>query len=203
MTDKLVQEIYINEDTDETPDTNKKTIKKEYTIDELCELVAPTFCINSYYAGIDSKYWIWQKKEKFDSEKWRKCPNYRGYKASNYGRIQKYGEILIPKDKNFENIEQIKEEIKNNPCSSKVGWLNVNSNSVHILVADAWLKPYEGKIPNGETIEVHHISNDGYDNSPYNLIYLLKNKEHSKVHSGKLCGKIVPFNYCYPGPKKK
>lgn len=46
-----------------------------------------------------------------------------------------------------------------------IGWLRADGIDVYKLVADAWL----GNALFG--FEIHHISNDGYDNRSENLIY--------------------------------
>ena len=210
MENKIAQEIYINDESNET-------VKKEYTISELKELLVPAFMINSYYAKCPSKYWIWQyEKKDLECEKWRKCPNFPKYEASNYGRIRdaKTKEIIPQyegqKDTKtkkyiYKNADQVIKAIKKDPDISNIGWLQTNGYSVHTLVADAWLKPFNGKIPNGDRLEIHHISNDGYDNTPYNLIYVLQTAHTGKngIHHGPLTGKIIPLYSCYPGPRKK
>lgn len=202
----IVQEIYINDESNET--IKNETIKKEYTISELKDLIAPTFLINSYYAKCPSRYWIWQYKEELECEKWRDCPNYPQYKASDYGRIKANNDIIIPYEKYYKKDytgEQLSTLLKKDLNNNNVGYLLVKPDlSVHQLVADAWLKPFRGKIPNGDNLEIHHISNDGYDNNPHNLIYVLKTTHTGKggIHKG-LTGKIVSFYSCYPGPRKK
>jgi len=170
MENKIVQEIYINDESNET-------IKKEYTISELKDLIAPTFLINSYYAKCPSRYWIWQYegKEDLEGEKWRSCPNYPQYKASDYGRIKANNDIIIPYEKYYKKDytgEQLSTLLKKDLNNNNVGYLLVKPDlSVHQLVADAWLKPFKGKIPDDDNLEIHHISNDGYDNNPYIKLY--------------------------------
>lgn len=122
------------------------------------------------------------------------------YKANN--------DIIIPYEKYYKKDytgEQLSTLLKKDLNNNNVGYLLVKPDlSVHQLVADAWLKPFSGKIPNGDNLEIHHISNDGYDNNPHNLIYILKTTHTGKggIHKG-LTGKIVSFYSCYPGPRKK
>ena len=210
MENKVIQKIYIKSDE------SNETVKKEYTISELKELIAPTVMINLYYAALKPNYWFWQiKTDKIKGEIWRKCKHHNKYEASNYGRIRrildagKY-EILEQyeeKKQKYTTSADIKKEIEENPKISDIGYLCVDidtgkkkSESVYVysMVADAWLV----KPKNKTNLVVHHISNDGYDNCPYNLMYLSKN-EHNSVHSGRLTGKIIPFHYRYPGPRKK
>ena len=206
MENKIVQEMYINDESNET-------VKKEYIVSELKDLIAPAILINSYYAKCPSRYWIWQCKEKEDleGEKWRGCQSKKisQYEASNYGRIRdaETHEIIVPYEKNYKNYtaEQLSTLLKGDLNNNSVGYLLIESNlSVHQLVADAWLKPFKGKIFSDDKLEIHHISNDGYDNSPYNLIYVLQTAHTGKggIHKG-LTGKIVSFYSCYPGPRKR
>lgn len=203
----IVQEIYINDESNET--IKNETVKKEYTISELKELIAPTLLINSYYAKYPFQYWIWQYKENLKYEKWRSCPNFPRYETSDYGRIRDAKtKQIIPqyegqkdtKTQNYiyENADQVVKAIEKDPNISNIGWLQANGYSVHTLIADAWLVKPKDKT----NLQVHHISNDGYDNTPYNLIYLTS-EQHKNVHSDRLTGKIVPFYSCYPGPRKK
>ena len=197
MTKKFEQKIFL---------TDKEVVTKEYTISELKELLAPTVMINLYYATQNPKYWMWQRTDKkLTGEKWRKCQTeelYKGYEASNFGRIRKNGKILPQYEKCYEGktAQDIKKVIEDNPGIKNIGYLQVNSHDVHRLVADAWL------VKTGEGYDVHHISNDGYDNCPYNLIYLPK-EAHRKsyegsVHNGKL-QEVLSFYYRYPGPRRK
>lgn len=206
MENKIVQEIYINDESNET-------VRKEYTVSELKDLIAPAVLINSYYAKCPSRYWIWQYEEKEDleGEKWRGCQSkkFSQYEASNYGRIRdaETRDIVVPYEKNYKDYtaEQLSTLLKKDLGDNNVGYLLVKPHlSVHQLVADAWLKPFKGKIPDDDNLEIHHISNDGYDNNPYNLIYVLKTAHTGKggIHGG-LAGKIISFYSCYPGPRRK
>ena len=202
MENKIVQEMYINDESNET-------VKKEYTISELKYLIVPAVLINLYYARCPSKYWMWQYEKDLDCEKWRRCPKFPQYEASDYGRIRdaETHEIIVPYEKNYKNYtaEQLSTLLKGDLNNNSVGYLLIKSNlSVHQLVADAWLKPFNGKIFSDDKLEIHHISNDGYDNSPYNLIYVLRTAHTGKggIHKG-LTGKIVSFYSCYPGPRKR
>ena len=80
-----------------------------------------------------------------------------------------------------------------------IGWLRVDNIAVHRLVASAWLKKPKKKYKNyneKDEYHVHHISNDGYDNTPFNLIYLPE-EIHNGIKSGRLTGKIIPFHYSH------
>lgn len=217
METKIIQDIFIK-------DKSNETVKKEFTMAELKKLLAPTVMINLYYATSCPAYWFWQITEKkLTGEIWRKCQTDDKYEASNYGRVRdakthdiltQYESAVIKNTKKlkYKTPADIKKVIENNPRVSDIGYLCVDiktkqgkktSKPVYVMVADAWLK----KDPNHpERNIVHHISNDGYDNCPYNLIYM-SGPEHNptkegSVHYGKLTG-IIPFNYRYPGPRNR
>lgn len=92
--------------------------------------------------------------------------NFRPIEVSNYGRVR---------DCDFGIL---------GPYEEKPGWLSVhmptpNANCkaprvfypVYRLVAETWLEcPFEDSL----NWQVHHISNDGYDNTPDNLIWIKK-----------------------------
>lgn len=62
---------------------------------------------------------------------------------------------------------------------------------VYQMVADAWLKGYTYNPYNKTNKQIHHITNDGYDNRPENLI-ILDNYTHRELHSGRLNLKYKP-----------
>lgn len=204
MIKKFEQKIYLTEKSD------KEIVIKEYTIEELKTLLAPAVMINLYYVTQNPKYWMWQRTDKkLTGEKWRNCPSYPLYQASDFGRVRniKTKKILEQYEGKkqdghykYKTVKDIKKAINDNPMVKDIGYLQVNGYDVHRLVADAWLVKEE------DGCEIHHISNDGYDNCPYNLIYLPK-KYHNKnykdsVHSNKL-QEIIPFHYHYSGPRNK
>ncbi|GMO64865.1 MAG: hypothetical protein Ta2A_12750 [Treponemataceae bacterium] len=95
------------------------------------------------------------KKDVQPGEVFRKYPNpewtSRGhsYEVSNFGRIKLGDEIL----------EQ---------SYDKPGYLKVHGKCVYRYVAETWCNPPE----NTKGWEVHHITNNGYDNRPSNLIWI-------------------------------
>jgi membrane-associated HD superfamily phosphohydrolase len=100
MENKVIQKIYIKSDE------SNETVKKEYTISELKELIAPTVMINLYYAALKPNYWFWQiKTDKIKGEIWRKCKHHNKYEASNYGRIRR----ILDAGK-YEILEQYEEK---------------------------------------------------------------------------------------------
>lgn len=125
--------------------------------------------------------------EKLKDELWRKYPNpnIKGLFVSNKGRL-KYNEKIV---------EQV-EEYQNNSSQTHIGYLQIKKDDnidlwyklkdkdekyVFQIVAKTWLIKPENKYQNC-IYEVHHITNDGYDNRPENLIYLTSCL-HRNVHS--------------------
>ena len=73
-----------------------------------------------------------------------------------------------------------KDLLENYETRNKVGYLKIVGLGLYVyqMVADAWLvDKYE------PGMEIHHITNDGYDNRPENLI-LVSATEHEKIHCG-------------------
>ena len=98
-------------------------------------------------------------------EIWKEHPNDKTWEISNLGRIKINGII--------------QEQIDNTDGSK--GYLvlkNYTSYLVYHLVADTFLN--RGK-PGFEGLFVHHINNDGYNNSEDNLI-MLTEKQHKVIH---------------------
>jgi hypothetical protein len=81
------------------------------------------------------------------------------YEVSNYGRIRLNGEILEQKEE-------------------KKGYLKVKSDYVYRWVAETWCNPPA----NTKGWQVHHITNNGYDNRPANLIWVTE-EMHQKIHN--------------------
>jgi len=96
----------------------------------------------------------------------------KAYAVSNYGRV-----------KLRETFDSDWVMLKQHDCPQKgKGWLlveNTKSIYVYILVAETWLEK-----PTGEALGLHHITNDGYDNRPENLIYL-NSEVHNKLPKNK------------------
>lgn len=197
---KIYQIIYTSE---EESDKNTKP-PIEWTVEELQNSVVNSESINNYYCADRNKgAWLFTDKINFklENEQWRKCKKiqYYGYEiyASNRGRIKvrKDGcecicalceEITPGKDINFALFKSL---IDNN--KKHIGWLKakISGNKrclgpyVYQMVADAWLKGYTYNPYNKTNEQIHHITNDGYDNRPENLI-LVSATEHEKIHSG-------------------
>jgi hypothetical protein len=98
--------------------------------------------------------------------------------VSNYGRVKKNNVTLLkpylvsPNDPNKPDC----------PSKDDLWYVNVSgSQKYHIyrLVAETWLEcPFE----DSTGWVVHHITNDGYDNTPNNLIWVTKEQHTGKIH---------------------
>lgn len=110
-----------------------------------------------------------------DDEKWLLHPE-KKYYVSNLGRIKIDDEILPQKDE-----------------GDKPGWLVLSKATslsgkklnttkyIYRFVAETWLDKDEDQDESLGKWHVHHISNDGYDNRPDNLIWV-REKLHKKFH---------------------
>ena len=109
-------------------------------------------------------------------EIWKDFPLDKKYSVSNLGRVKFEGKIQAQVD-----------EIDVKTGKQKIGYLvledkNLRRDYVYSFVAFTFL----GKIE-GDGYHVHHITNNGYDNSVENLI-LLNREEHSYVHGFEVGG---------------
>ena len=165
---------------------------------QLQESIYSAQSINDYYIAIGFNNWMWlNTSDKIPGEKWKKCQNYPNCFASNLGRIRKDKKILEQYEEHYKNYtpKQILALLLAN--ATNVGWLCVDAGLrggavyVYSMVADAWLD-YDKKAK----LQIHHISNDGYDNSPTNLIALDADIHKQINHTGSKNDK-------YPGPKYK
>lgn len=145
------------------------------------------------YKYLDKKDFYKDDKEDFapfsnkelQNELWLPYPNIDDLYVSSLGRLI-YKKIFVEQVEKYENIKLKKEK------DDRVGylqierekysylWNKIKEEFIYQIVARIWLN--DGKeIPN--QIAVHHISNDGYDNSVNNLI-LMKKCQHDFLHFG-------------------
>lgn len=198
-----------------------------WTIGELKNAVVNSESINNYYKRSSSIDIITDTSpQKISREKWRKCKNYKYYDyeiyASNRGRIRvevdtktikicELYEEISKSTKKEEYKEQLTKPLFNILVKNQekhIGYLlakipdDIKRNAnheyfgpyVYQMVADAWLEDYIYDETEGH---IHHITNDGYDNRPENLI-LVSATEHEKIHScnyGKEDNEYKPGKY--------
>lgn len=167
---KIVKKYYKNEN-------NNDILIKEFTLSELNSSIIPTSKINKKYTkikdiNITSKEYIENLKENYNvdlkQEKWRKHPEF-DIEVSNFGRVK-----LLNSQSYFDFVdEEMLKGLLKLKNAKKYGY-------VWVLVAETWLiKPQNYCI--NCIYDVHHLSNDGYDNRVENLIYLTK-CQHSKIN---------------------
>ena len=170
----------------------------EWTIEELKKQVRNADAINNYYQTDPHAFDFTDTetenlKDGDREEKWRKCKNYKYYdvEASDFGRIKVDGKIceLYEEDNRTQKLNKsvLKNLIECHKKGEKVkiGYLIAKNRKngkfldLHVsrLVADAWLEDYTYGKTEGQ---IHHITNDGYDNSPENLI-VLDDSTHSMI----------------------
>lgn len=162
--------------------STSRTVRKTWTLNELQSCVIADESINQYY----KKNW---KNCNFHStdqndlpnEQWRpvnyyRHPNYQVY-ASNLGRIKRNGKILQLYEYHHGNLTP-----SNLDSKTRIGYLKATGLGLYVyqMVADAWFPDYTYGASTDQ--EIHHITNDGYDNRPQNLIILSKSA-HSQINN--------------------
>ena len=90
--------------------------------------------------------------------------------CSNLGRVKLGGEVLAQREQSDTSSGYL---VLDKPGSGLTGKL------VYQVVADVWVE----RPATTEKLEVHHLTNDGYDNRPSNLMWLPKSV-HASVHAG-------------------
>ena len=159
-----------------------------FSSDQLSGKICDTDAINGFYIDLARRgvKWVCQRcNAKTDAadlpgEKWQPCRSvqYAGIWASNFGRIKVRGRLVQLCDTVYKNKRKLLQPVVDMDTPG-AGWLELMSRPgvyVYRLVADAWLvRPERGRWA------VHHISNDGYDNRPENLIYLPR--PHNAIHT--------------------
>lgn len=161
--------------------TIKHAKPNEWTIEELRNSIVNGASINHYYLKEGAEHWkeLFNKKMPYEQdlygEKWLDVPGRQGVQASNQGRIKINGKVvknycekyILDNERNYVNLTS---DLLKNP-KNKLGYLVVPelSECVYNLVAKAWLSEC-GQYKPG--MQIHHITDDGYDNRPENLIVL-------------------------------
>lgn len=100
-------------------------------------------------------------------EEWLSYNSDKNIKISNYGRVKYNKNIAIQKDEN-----------------DRTGWLVLEDENLRMLVKEKYLFQTVSKTfftkPDKMGYQIHHITNNGYDNSVGNLIYLTED-QHKEV----------------------
>lgn len=176
----VTHSFFINGDCD----VNANDIEsREYSIKELrlksqaslenVEKFYSPFRKTGHYNRMKVEKLVCMTKCPLDGEKWRKHPKYE-VDVSNFGRIRSGNEIL----------DQFEEKVPEGK-SPHDGYLQVNIKDslkgkifVYELVAEAWLVIDKSR---NCIWNVHHLNNNGYDNTPENLIKI-PICQHKKIH---------------------
>ncbi len=138
----------------------------DYTIDELKNMVQPS---TYEYVNVFENVPVHQIMDinPLPGEVFRKHPKHTCIEISNFGRIKLDNKIV--------------EQWDDDPHGK--GWLYVKIGNilsypkyVYRFVAETWCKHPD----NTEGLEVHHITNNGYDNRPANLLWI-KSALHRQI----------------------
>lgn len=145
------------------------------------ERLENTLLINQYRLKVNRNFTLDQRKNEssicgslclnetdLPGEIWKDYPHNRKYTISSYGRVRYENNIVPQKDKD-----------------GKVGYLILDDSEydeklltycIYQLVAYTFFER-----PQEDGCHIHHISNNGYDNSIGNLIYLTED-QHYQIH---------------------
>ena len=121
--------------------------------------------------------------ENLQGEEWKQIgvTGYKKYECSNKGRVKYNGKIVPQKDISEKQVGYLVLDRDEYERTYTITDSRMTQQEfVYSLIAKAWL----GKI-DGDGYHVHHITNDGYDNSVENLV-LLTDVEHSIIHGFKI-----------------
>lgn len=156
-------------------------IDRTVSFDEYCKTLFNLQQTLKNYAKIENKEDLRKQyasrnysENDLEGEVWKEFPENPKYLVSNKGRIKVNG-----------IIQHQTEEIDSKTGNPKWGYLvledkNLRQTYIYNFVAFTFL----GKV-SGDGYHVHHITNDGNDNSVENLV-LLTPVEHSLVHGFKI-----------------
>jgi hypothetical protein len=141
----------------------------EYTLEELKAMVQSSdyevpIKVNGsvVHQNLDPKPLHGEVFRKYPNPEWTSCGHC--YEVSNFGRIRLNDKIIEQKE-------------------TKKGYLSVDGQYVYRFVAETWCNPPT----NTQGWEVHHITNNGYDNRPSNLIWI-QSAMHRQIPTNKCCG---------------
>ena len=161
----------------------KELGKKSYLTDEEFEKYKPVLieCLKSQEKAEVRKKCsnsFNMQNEDLPDEEWRQHPGdgWKNYQISNLGRGKHKGEIVPQKDKEGQGTGWLIFDGDNFKNSVETG------TYVYRMVAETFknIDNIKKLSPNVQ-YEVHHINNNGYENTPENLIWLTK-EQHTYIH---------------------
>lgn len=162
----------------------------EKQIAEYASLLVETDAINSAYERYDACLWVVNvENDSLPGENWASHPRYHKVMVSDFGRIKINDKIADLFEMTSAYFQSKPKELPINKKTLKrngIGYVGVYIGDCKKLVYELVAETFIGARPSGAII--HHKSNDGYDNRPSNLVYVLSD-EHSKIHSAALCKK--------------
>ncbi len=176
-----------------------KTAKdEEYSLEKLSEQIQDTDTINENIIsdGIELQIFYDTKTSKLKGEEWKQFKNNEKILVSNFGRVKIHKDFYKAEKNDFdkdgfciaeqEDVAHMAGYLQLKDWKSNFQselWNIITEDFIYQLVAEVWLeKDEDGQSNYAGKWDVHHISNNGYDNRPKNLIYL-KRGAHCMVHN--------------------
>lgn len=145
-----------------------------YTINELNKLIIPTSKINQKYESGYQAPFMKDLNTEIKEELFRAYPKDERIEVSNFGRIRIFGEVQEQEDVyKFAGMLYLK-----NWKEIIIKGVPLYLPYVYNYVAKTWLEPHNN---DNNIWDIHHLSNDGYDNSPQNLIWITRN-QHKRIN---------------------
>ena len=124
-----------------------------------------------------------KQSEDLKGEDWKEYSKIPKLKISNLGRIQ-YDDVILNQVEEFKNDENKTHigylQLDKEQATELEIWSKIKENYIYQLVANIWLD--EPDDFENEIYEVHHIDNDGCNNTVDNLIWV-KKCQHGHIHS--------------------
>lgn len=181
---KMAQHIILNHD-------GKIKSKENISTEKLNELVLSSDCVNAAYNKVEADKWICNNLQigvkcfKGKEEHWRPYDDH-GYKKIKELEVSNFGRVKITDTTGTYIAQQVEKNYPDEALNkgmlgrNGIGWLIIKKYrglNVYRLVAETWLEKLNN---HNDGWHVHHITNDGYDNRPENLIWM-SNEDHNKI----------------------
>lgn len=160
--------------------TINKYYFEEYSINNKTYTLKQNYQELSYSFNLDNEVF----KEELFRVYYQNEDSNLNIEVSNLGRIRINKRIAEQTEKynnynkEYKNIGYLQLKYCEDEYIRKA-WKVIKENYIYEMVAKMWLG-----IPDGKNWEVHHITNNGYDNRVENLIWVKKD-DHIKIHKNK------------------